>query len=199
MKKGFSLVEIIVVVAIFTAIFLAVMNFGEGIFSFNRSAQNNLMAQSDARRVLKTMVREMRSSSPSSLGAYPLSQAGTSSITFFSNIDNDSDKEQIRYFIQGTDLKKGTVNPSGSPLSYNQANEQVITLIRDVANGSSEPVFEYFDSFYTGTSSPLVMPVQATRVRLVRMTIKINKNSKESLGPVEVKSQVFLRNLKDNL
>lgn len=197
-KKGFSLVEIIIVIAIATAIFLAVFNFGNSIFSFNSNAQKNLSAQTDARRVLKTIVRELRSASPSSLGSYPIALASSTAITFFSNIDSDSYKEQVRYFMQGNELKKGVIKPSGSPLTYNPTNEKITLLIRDI-NNEGVAVFEYFDSTYAGTSTPLIQPVQATKVRLVRINVYIEKDPNKSLGPVMVTSQVFLRNLKDNL
>src|SRR3990167_8115972 len=128
-KKGFTLTEIIVVVAISSVIFIAVFNFGNSIFSFNSNAQKNLSAQTDARRVLKNIVKELRSASPSSLGSYPITLASTSTLTFFANIDSDSYKEQIRYFLSGPELKRGVIKPSDSPLTYNPANEQVITLI----------------------------------------------------------------------
>lgn len=197
-NKGFSLAEIVVVVAIAAAIFWAVFNFGTSIFSFNSSAQKNLNAQSDARRVLKNIVKELRVASPSSLGAYPITLAGTSTMTFFANLDADAEKEQVRYFLQSRQLKRGIIKPSGSPLTYNPANEQVITLIRGVNNGAT-PIFEYFDSNYAGTSTPLAQPVQITRVRLVRITLKIEEDPNKSLGPLIVESQVSLRNLKDNL
>ncbi|MCL5795738.1 MAG: prepilin-type N-terminal cleavage/methylation domain-containing protein, partial [Patescibacteria group bacterium] len=85
-KRGFSLVEIIIVIAIATAIFLAVFNFGNSIFSFNSNAQKNLSAQTDARRVLKTMAKELRSASPSSLGSYPVALASSTAITFFNSL-----------------------------------------------------------------------------------------------------------------
>lgn len=198
-NKGFSLMEIIIVIGISAVIFMGVFNFGQGIFSFNSTAQKNLAAQSGARRVLKTIVKELRSTSPSSLGAYPISQVGTSSIIFFSNIDSDVLKEQIRYFLQGTELRRGVVKPSGNPLTYNQANEQVTSLIKDVRNGTSTPIFEYYDSNFAGTSTPLTQPVQATQVRLIRITVKIENDPNKSSGPLQVESQVFLRNLKDNL
>lgn len=197
-NKGFSLVEIVVVTAIASMIFLGVFNFGISIFSFNSDAQKNLSAQTDARRVLKNMVKELRSASPSSVGSYPVALAGATAITFFSNIDSDAYKEQIRYFLQGNELKRGVIKPSGSPLTYNPANEQVSTMVRDINNGPS-PIFEYFDSNYAGTSTPMVQPVQTTEVRLVRINLKIEKDPNKSLGPVMVESQVFLRNLKDNL
>lgn len=197
-KKGFSLAEIIIVTAIALAIFVAVFNFGQSIFSFNSSSQKNLAAQSDARRVLKNIVRELRSASPSSLGSYPLSLTGTSSLTFFANLDSDAYKEQVRYFLVGKELKRGVTKPSGSPLVYNPANEKIITLIGDINNGATA-IFDYFDSNYAGTSTPLSLPVQVTKVRLVRITVKIEKDPNRSLGPFKVESQVFLRNLKDNL
>src|SRR3989344_1941602 len=149
-EKAFSLVEIVVAVAIASAIFITVFNFGNSIFSFNSNAQKNLSAQTDARRVLKNIVKELRSASPSSLGSYPITLAGTSTITFFANID-------------------------------------------------TTPIFEYFDSSYAGTSTSLVQPVQITQIRLVRVTLKIEEDPNKSLGPLIVESQVFLRNLKDNL
>ncbi len=197
-KTGFTLVEIIIVTGLALGIFLTVFLFGQSSFSFNRSAQNNLDAQSSARRVLKTLVKELRSVSPSSLGAYPIALASTTSVIFFSNIDSDAYKEQVRYFLDGGSLKRGVVKPSGIPLSYNPANETITTMIRDINNGAV-PIFEYFDNSFTGTSTPLAQPVQATDVRLIRIIVKIEKDPNKSLGPFQVESQVFLRNLKDNL
>lgn len=198
-RDGFSLAEIVVVVAIAAAIFLAVFNFGGSIFSFNSSAQKNLSAQSSARRVLKNMVKELRSASPSSLGSYPIVLASTTAVTFFSNVDDDQYKEQIRYFVQGKELRKGIIKPSGTPLSYNPSNEQITILADGLNNGTSTPIFEYFNSSYTGTSTPLTHPVQITQVRLIRITLKIESDPNKSTGPFLVTSQVFLRNLKDNL
>lgn len=197
-KRGFTLVEIVVATAIAAVIFMAVFDFGNGIFSFNSNAQKNLSAQSDGRRVLKSIVKELRSTSPSSLGSYPIALASSTAVTFFADIDNDAYKEQIRYFLSGKDLKRGVIKPSGYPLSYNPANEQISNLIGDINNGAT-PIFDYFDSNYTGTSTPLSQPVQVAKVRLIRITVKIEKDPNKLLGPIIITSQVFLRNLKDNL
>ncbi len=118
-STGVSLVEMVVAVAIFGVIAIAVGNFGSSIFTFNSNAGENLSAQSDGRRTLKTIVVELRGTSPSSLGAYPLAQVATSSLIFFSNIDADNLKERVRYFLQGSELKRGIIKPSGNPLTYN--------------------------------------------------------------------------------
>ena len=90
------------------------------------------------------------------------------------------------------------IKPSGTPLTYDPSNEEVVILVRDMNNGP-DPIFEYFDSNYNGESAPLLQPVQITQIRLVRITVKIEKDPNRSLGPVIATSQVFLRNLKDNL
>jgi hypothetical protein len=95
-------------------------------------------------------------------------------------------------------MKRGVIESSGSPPSYNPANEKTTTIIDGLNNGST-PIFEYFDSSYTGTSTPLIQPVTITQVRLIRITVKIEKDPNKSSGPIIVQSQVFLRNLKDNL
>ena len=68
--------------AIFSVIFLAVANFGQSIFLLIQMLKKNLSAQTDARRVLKTMIKELRSASPASTGAYTIALAGTSTLTF---------------------------------------------------------------------------------------------------------------------
>ena len=197
-KKGFALVEMLVVLAISVVIFVAVFNFGQSIFYFNSEAQKNLSAQSDARRVLKTIAKELRSASPSSLGAYPISQANGATLIVFSDIDGDPYKEQLRYFLDGSNLKRGVVKPSGTPLTYNPANEVVSLVVRDINNAGS-PIFKYFDSTFTGTEASLAEPIPITDIRLIRVTFYIEKDPNRSLGPIIVESQVFLRNLKDNL
>lgn len=197
-KRGFTLAEIVVAVAIALAIFLAVFNFGQGIFYFNYMAQKNLSAQTDAKMVLKSMVKELRSASPSSRGAYPLAVVGTSTLTFFTDLDDDGLKEQVRYFLQGSELERGVIKPSGAPLAYNPTDEKINTMVHDI-NNAATPIFDYFDSSYTGESAPLSQPVQATQVRLIRITVMIESDPNRSPAPTVVQSQVFLRNLKDNL
>lgn len=197
-NAGFSLAEVVVTVAIAGGIFLVVLQFGQDIFSINSTAGANLNAQTDGRRVLKTMVKELRSTSPSSLGAYPIASVSTSSITFFSNIDSDANKEQIRYFLQGTTFKKGVTKPSGSPLTYNPANEVISTLIRDI-QPTTTPIFDYYDQNYSGTSSPLTFPINIPAVRHIRISVPIEKDINKLPGLIIVVSQVTLRNLKDNL
>lgn len=195
--KGFTIVEMLVSVSIFIVIAFAVSLFNRDIFYLSSNIQNNLNTQFDARRILRVVVKELRSSSPSSLGAYPISQAGTSSIIFYSNVDTDLYKERLRYFLQGTDLKRGVLKPSGSPLTYNPAQEQVTTVIRNII-ATSTAIFDYFPETYAGTTTPMSLPIDLLSVRLVRVTVFIDPDINREPGPTKATSQVMLRNLKGN-
>jgi len=197
-KSGFTIIEILVSIFILTLIGLAVSSFAKDIFSLNRITSESLTAQNEARRALKTMSAEIRTASPSSLGAYAIAQSATSSFTFYSNIDDDSFKEQVRYFLDGTTLKKGIIKPSGTPLTYNPANEVVSELIHGVAS-STTSIFSYYDKNYDGTNQALIEPIDIATVRLVKITIVIDKDPQTPPGPMTLTTQISIRNLKDNL
>ncbi len=198
-KKGFTVIEMIISIFIISLVTITVTTFQKDVFSLNYSLQGSLNAQIDARHVVKVMVSEMREMSQSSLGAYPIALASTSAITFYSDIDNDGLKDKIRYFLSGTNLRRGVVAPSGNPLTYNDATEKLTTVISGFTASSTSPLFQYYPSTYSGTSSPLTAPINLSLVRLIKVTVTIDKDPNHSPTKVVVSSQVSLRNLKDNL
>lgn len=197
-ESGFSLIEVLVGIGISTIIGIAIYSFQRDVFSINRVIVSNLSVQGEVRRTLKIMSAEIRTASPSSLGAYALTQTATSSFTFYSNIDSDASKERVRYFLSGTTLKKGIIKPSGSPLTYNPANELVTDLIHDLANAATS-TFTYYDEDYDGTSPPLAEPIDISAVRLVKITLVIDKDPAALPASMTLTTQVSIRNLKDNL
>lgn len=198
--RGFTLVETLVAMFILTLILAAIMNFGHDLFFINDVSSNSLLAQQEGRQVLRQMVAELRSIAPASgNGSYPLAVAATSSITFFSDLDDDSVPEQIRYFLAGTTLKRGVIKPAGNPLTYNPANEKLSTLVTSVANASGDAIFNYYDDGYAGTSTPLTLPVDVHLARLVKINVVIDANPNRPPAPITVTSQASLRNLKNNL
>lgn len=197
-QSGFSIVEFLVAMFILILMGLTIFYFQKDVFSFNGIISGVLNAQDETRRALKIMTAEIRTASPSSIGAYPVSEAATSSFIFYSNINSDSYKERVRYFLEGTTLKKGVINPSGSPLTYNPANETVSELVHDIANAAT-PIFSYYDENYDGTTQPLAEPINASEVLLVKITIIIDKNSARPPSPITMTTQISMRNIKDNL
>ena len=194
---GFAFVQLVVWVGIATLVGVAALSVQKSVWSLNRIAANSITAQVDARKAFKMMSAEIRSLSPSSLGAYPIESATASSFTFFADIDNDNIKERIRYYVSGTNLRRGITEPTGSPLTYNTANEVSTILVQYLSNGST-PYFSYYDSSYTGSSAALTQPVSITAVRLVKVQLIIDKNIASSPAPITMTTQISLRNVKDN-
>ncbi len=197
--KGFTLVEILIAVAILTLISYSVSTFQRDLFSLNHFFQSSLNTQLDARHILKVMVAELREASPSSLGSYPVELASSTALTFYSDINNDGLKERVRYYVQGNRVMKGVVSPSGNPLIYNGASETVTTLITGYVASSTLPMFQYFPSTYAGTSTALSYPIDTSRIRLIKISVIIDRDANKSPIPIVVTSQVTIRNLKDNL
>jgi hypothetical protein len=147
------------------------------------------------------MVSEMRSITPSALGAYPIESVSTSSILFFADIDGDNVADRIRYFLDPAtrSLRRGQVLATGQPPSYNLAQETFSTLVTDVLTSTSTPIFDYHIATYTGTSSPLTYPVNIQLIRLIKITINIEKDPNRGPELITITSLASLRNLKDNL
>lgn len=198
LKKGYSLTEVIVVLAIIGVLIGAVGKFQRDYVVFSRIFNNELNLVDDARKILRPMANEIRSASPSANGAYAIESASTSSLVFFSDISGDSKTERVRYFLSGTTLKKGIKTASGNPATY--GTEVVTDVVSGLRNGSSA-VFEYYDTNYTGssTSTPLTYPISTDSIRLVKITFVIDAISTDAISSTTVSTQVSLRNLKDNL
>jgi len=198
-NQGFTITELLISIAIITLLTITVTTFQRDVFYLSNTAQSSLNAQFESRHVVKVMVAELRKASPSSLGAYPLSLASTSAITFYTDVDSNGVKDRVRYFLSGKSLKKGVLAPSGNPLAYVDSNETVSTLVSDVVASSTQPLFQYYGSSYDGASSALSQPVTVSLVRLVKITVIIDRDPGHSPSQIIATSQVSLRNVKDNL
>jgi len=198
-KKAFTLIEILLAITILSMIMIAVSSFQVNIFSYNKYASDVISSAQDARIILRTMVAELRSVKTGSNGAYPIVQASTSTIIFYSDIDADGLQDQVRYFMIGTTLQKGVIIPTGSPIGYNPAQETISTLAYNLKNATSTALFEYFDNTYSGTTNSLVQPVQVSSVRMVRTNLLIDADPNRSPIPRLYRSDATLRNFKDNL
>lgn len=199
-SKGFTLVEIVVVVGIVSVIGLLIAKFQSDVFSFNRTFSSSFTTADSAQKLLRPMTAEIRSASPSSSGAFPIDSIGQYNFSFYSDIDNDGLKELVKYYATGTVMYKDVIKPTGNtPAVYNTANKVTTTFITGVRNISDNvPIFQYYSSAYTGGAGGEVLPSggKVEDVRLVKISIKIDDDSNKAPIALTVSSQVSIRNLK---
>ncbi len=197
-NRGFNIIELVISIAVLTIMLGVIGLFARNTFYYNSIFSGGLTAYDDARHILRPMSSEIRSASPSALGSYPIETADNNAFTFFTDIDDDGLKERVRYFVDGTTLKKGVISPTGNPIQYVTANEKITELVHNLRNGVI-PIFTYYDSNYNGVTPALVQPVLITSIRLVKITMIVDVDPNRSPVPVTITTQMSLRNLKDNL
>ncbi len=196
--RGVSLLEVMVVLGITSIVTLGAASFIILSFRDQRIINDQLFGQKEARRIVAEIVNTVRTAESSSIGSYAIAEATTSSLTIYANIDTDSTRERIHYWLSGTDLKRGVLKPSGNPLAYTGA-EQVTILAHDVQNISKGiATFQYFDENYAGTGSSMALPITIPNVRIVKVVIEIEKDPTKTPVPLHVESLTQIRNLKTN-
>ena len=176
------------------AIGLLTMTFQGDIFALNDSLSANLTTQGQLRGALRIMTTQIRMASPANTGAYPIAEADGSRLTFYADTDGDGVRERIRYFLDGTTLRQGTVKPAGDPLAYSQDDETLSDIAHHVRNAAT--VFAYYDSTYDGTTAPLSEPIDIPAVRLIRLNLSVEPPDSRRSAPLTMTSVATLRNLK---
>jgi hypothetical protein len=199
-NAGFTIIEFVFALVLATMIVFVLSLFARDVLRLNYSAQSSMNALFEGRKILSVMVAELRSTSPSALGSYPIELASTSTIIFFADVNADDISDRIRYFLDpaARAVKRGVVLAAGEPPGYTLGAETFSTLITDIANGTSTPIFDYYPSSYAGTSTALAIPVNIPAIRLVKITIKIEKSAIRAPELTTLTSQAAFRNLKDN-
>jgi hypothetical protein len=197
-SEGITFIETLMTVFMFTLIAGAAWTFWRHVISLSTTVSGSLTTQQQMRQTFRFMSAEIRSLSPSSIGAYAIAEATASTFTFYSDADNDGLKERIRYFVDGTAIRRGVLIPSGNPLTYNPVNETVSTVASGFVSGPT-PLFAYYDTNYDGTTAPLTAPVDVRAVRLIKITATIDRDALLPPPPITLTTHVSMRNLKDNL
>ncbi len=157
-----------------------------------------LSKQNDGRNASQNFLNDLRRSSYSSIGAYPIELASANEIIFYSNVDTDSWKERVHYFVSSTILKRGITKPSGNPLSYNNANEISTEVAHDLNNTTT--IFYYYDQNYDGISntSTMTFPIDISKIRMIGIKLWLDLRPNVSPAPLYIEGKTEIRNLKSN-
>ena len=189
---GFTLTETIIAIAIFIVVILAITVFIFYFYKTNIYNFQQISAINSARRGMETVVREIRETTYSDTGSYPVVEAQDQSFTFYSDIDKDEKVERIRYFLDGSDLKRGELEATGDSPKYEDENEIVTVLSDKVRNGEGD-VFTYYDK----DNNEVEELEEITAIRLVEISLIVNIDPNRPPDEFTLKSSAQLRNLKE--
>lgn len=193
-KPGFTLIETILMIMVFIIIIVALFSAIVRGLDIYRFSAEQAYSVDEARRGIEVMVKEIRSAQPGDDGSYVIEKANDFEFAFFADIDHDLQTEKVRYYLDGTNFKKGVVEPSGSPIQYPLENEQLTILSRYVRN--PPPVFRYFN----GDGEELTeLAIRLSDTKMMRVSLVINIDPNRPPVEFYLESDVQLRNLKTNL
>ena len=198
-QSGFSLLEILIVVAIAASVVIIAGNLGGSVNLLNGLVSQQLQSASDVDQALQIMTTEIRSAEPSAAGAYPIDAASTSSFAFYSDINQNGVPEHVRYFLSSSTLYRGVIAPTGTSATYPTSSEVVTDVVDHIISpATSTPLFSYYDANYTGIQAPLASPVVLASIRLAGVAFAVDVQSKQAPGPEYFSMLVDIRSLRSN-
>ena len=199
-KPGFTLLEVLIAVPIFTILFFVAVNLFLNIFTNPKGQTAYLDNVDQGRQIASIFVNEIRNATTANDGSFPLNQLTGNQIIFYSNYGSvGSSVNRIRYYISNNNFYKGVVIPAGIPLTYNLNSETVTTLITGLANGVT-PVFYYYNGDYNGSGSQISEPVNVNQVKFIKINLIVPKQiTANTTNNFLINTGATIRNLKNNL
>lgn len=189
-NKGFTLLEITVVMSIFILIFILGSNFIITVLQSTRFTSDQGEAITQARRAIDNISKDVREASRSERGDYPISYMADQNFMWYGDINNDGSAEKINYMVDSSELLRVVTAPGASD-NYPDS-EKSTTTIAHYINNQSEAIFKYYDADNNETAV-------INEVRLISVILKINVTPLVAPNDYYVETDIQLRNLKDNL
>ncbi|MBP9750111.1 MAG: prepilin-type N-terminal cleavage/methylation domain-containing protein, partial [Candidatus Pacebacteria bacterium] len=192
-SRGFTLMELLVVIAIILIITPVLYASIDSLYDSHAYSLAGSFALMHASKGTENIIRDVRSAVYAEDGSLPIVAYATSSLTFYSDTDSDGRVEQVRYYLDGSVLHKGVVEPT-STSSYPIDTEVVTPLASHITNGETQtPLFRYF----TSTSTEIVADDQTLDIRRVEVTVQARASFRVRTRDVSISSSASIRNLKN--
>jgi hypothetical protein len=190
---GMTLLEAVVWIGVFLAVMSAIVS---AILYFYRSSDyaiDQASAVISAERGVEEMVQTIRYATYAGNGAYPIVSLDEHSLLFYADIDSDVGVEKVRYYVSGTSLMKGVVEPSGDPIVYtgSETSSLVSEHVRNQDASVGTTTFLYYDE----DGDEVTDYARIGDVRFVTATVLVDVDPQRSPTPLTLRSSAALRNL----
>src|SRR3989344_2481838 len=191
LQAGLTFIETLVWVSVFTIAMLAIVSTLLSFYRANTYTLEQAEAVTSAQRALGETVRTIREGAYSSQGAFPIVSITANDFVFYADVDNDALIERVHYYISGTSLMRGILNPSGDPPEYTGAETTAVIsqYVRNTAQSIS--TFRYYDEI----GSEITNYTNWTAVRFVAVNLAVNVNVAALPNQLTLSSSAAIRNL----
>jgi prepilin-type N-terminal cleavage/methylation domain-containing protein len=189
--RGFSLTEMLVVIAILGTVGITLGSAIQYFYQSNAYLFEAAVALENAQRGLNTSLRHIREAVSGEDGSYPLASVATSSVTFHADVDFDNAVERVRYFMQGGTLYESVTNAAGNPPSYTGQAAATTTVIQYVRNGTSTPIFRFYDE----NGAELSAPFDVGAIQSIGITIQTDLNPQRLPNVYTLSGNASIRNI----
>lgn len=189
-KLGFTLIEMVVVTAIVSMLTVVIASFLTASMKSYRIKRQSIDLEQKSAQVMRDFERNTRAASQ-------IITADSNQLTFlrYFDVSSTTPPTQVRYFVVGNKFEIGLTEPQGTPpnVTYPSGSEKIDLIINDVTNPVS--LFTYFD----GNGTQLPAPTTITNIRMMGLSISLDKNGAMPPAPITETTRISLRNMKDNL
>lgn len=185
------MIETMVWIAVFIAAILATVSSLLYFYRANSYAIEQVTATASAQRGLEQTMRTIREAAYSSEGAFPIVSIAENDFIFYADIDDDPFIERVHYYIEGSNLVRGSLDPSGNPPIYSGTEETAVVAehVRNSTQGIS--TFRYYDEI----GSEITNYENWTSVRFIKVTLGVNVNENALPNQQTLDSSAAIRNL----
>ncbi|MBA3789443.1 hypothetical protein H0X32_03595 [Patescibacteria group bacterium] len=190
-KRAFTLIETIVVVSLLVVVGGALTSILQYFYRTNNYVLQEGVAVQSAQQGLATSIQDLREASYGDDGSYPISTVGTSSITFYADVNGNGNVDKVRYYLQNRTLYQGITYSAGTPPSYTGQPEKTSIVGTYVVNAASNPIFLYYDS----SASLLTTPINVSQIASIQTTLQIDVDQNRSPSPYTLIGSATLRNV----
>lgn len=186
-----TLLETIIWVALFVSAMFAIMSSVLYFYRTNNYALQQATAVASAQHGMDTVVKTLRETAYSSVGAYPIVSMSANDLVFYSNIDSDPYIEKVHFYVSSTTLYEGIVDPSGDPPSY--AGAETVYDISDYIHNLDQAVTTF--TYYDANGAKITDMTKVANVRFVTIDLVVNVDPNKLPNQLTLQSSTALRNL----
>jgi prepilin-type N-terminal cleavage/methylation domain-containing protein len=190
-QAGFSMIEMMVATGLMVIIGASIAGLQYIMAKNEVLVLTGSLNVDQANASLAAISRELRTARAGDQGAYLIESASAQALVFYSDIDADGKSERIHYFLQGTNLQKGTTEPSGNPVTYPSNTEKVRTITENIRNGAI-PIFNFLNENGQTTSN-------VSLIRMIQIYLRVNQNAGDPESDYVLETNANVRTLKENL